>query len=391
MELIKSFYLNHFSTLLKTSLSLIKLFFHLFLNKKKIIFIYFPVKAYYRNIIEIKKALHKNKNLDIYLLFNRNSSEIIKNYKDSYFLDINYLKYIPFSNIILKKVNIFISSYVTYVFPPNSKNIYICHDIYDAPMVNKVIEKKLFLSLAKLHYIFLSSSNVVNYFTNKFVEFGYNLKKIPLLVDTGYLKLDNVIKELKKIKNTKSHILVAPTFSGQMKNYNMNDSLQIIIKSILLKGEKVIFRPHPLDLTNKGNINRVEKILNRFKKNVNFLYDNSSSYIDSYSKAKLLITDFSGTAYTFAYSTLRPVIFFSKNEVIFKKNKVSSLFYFKDRNTVGLISKNINELLSSIKKINQKKTYNKNKIFNLRKKRIKYVNKSLNQTVMHILKICKTL
>ena len=64
-------------------------------------------------------------NLDIYLLFNRNSSEIIKNYKDSYFLDINYLKYIPFSNIILKKVNIFISSYVTYVFPPNSKYIYI--------------------------------------------------------------------------------------------------------------------------------------------------------------------------------------------------------------------------------------------------------------------------
>ena len=145
MELIKSFYLNHFSILLKTSLSLIKLFFHLFLKKKKIIFIYFPVKAYYKNIIEIKKVLHKNKNLDIYLLFNRNSSEIIKNYKDLYFLDINYLKYIPFSNIILKKVNIFISSYVTYVFPPNSKNIYICHDISDSPMVNKVIEKKLFL------------------------------------------------------------------------------------------------------------------------------------------------------------------------------------------------------------------------------------------------------
>jgi len=78
-------------------------------------------------------------------------------------------------------------------------NIYICHDIYDSPMVKKVIEKKLFLSLAKLHYIFLSSSNVVNYFTNKFVEFGHNLKKIPLLVDTGYLKLDNVIKELKKM------------------------------------------------------------------------------------------------------------------------------------------------------------------------------------------------
>jgi len=40
-------------------------------------------------------------------------------------------------------------------------------------------------------------------------------------------------------------------------------------------------------------------------------------------------------------------------------------------------------------KINKKKDYNKNKIFNLRKKRIKYVNKSLDQTIMQILKICK--
>ena len=122
--------IKNLATYLSTFLNILKIYFITNKklrnnNKSKFIFFYFPVKAYYRNIIEIKKALHKNKNLDIYLLFNRNSSEIIKNYKDSYFLDINYLKYIPFSNIILKKVNIFISSYVTYVFPPNSKYIYM--------------------------------------------------------------------------------------------------------------------------------------------------------------------------------------------------------------------------------------------------------------------------
>ena len=40
-------------------------------------------------------------------------------------------------------------------------------------------------------------------------------------------------------------------------------------------------------------------------------------------------------------------------------------------------------------KINKKKKYNKNKIINIRKKRIKYVNKSVNRTVMKVLKICK--
>ena len=391
MKFIKIPNSYQFLSLLKTVLSLIKLYFNMRTNKKKIIFFYFPVKAYYKNIVEIKETLQKEKNLSLFLLFNKDSYGIIKNYKDSYFLDINYLKYIPFSNFFLKKVNLFISSYVNYVSPPNSKNIYICHDISDSPLVNKNVERKLFLSLAKLHYIFMSSSNVVNYFKNKFLEFGHDSKTIPKLINTGYLKLDNVIKELKKIKNIKNHILVAPTFSGSMKSYNMSDKLKDIIEGILLKREKVIFRPHPLDLTNKGNPHNVERILNKFKKNDNFFYDDSSSYIDSYSKAKLLITDFSGTAYTFAYSTLRPVIFFSKNEKKFAKSEISNLFYFKDRQTIGFVSKNLNQLLSFIKKINKKKECNKNKIFNLRKKKIKYINKSLDQTNMQILKICKKL
>ena len=391
MKFIKVFNFHNFLSLLKTILSLIKIFFKININKEKVIFFYFPVKAYYKNIIEIKKTLKKKKNLSLFFLFNSSSREVIQKYKDSYFLDINYLRYIPMSNHVFDKVSLFISSYVNYVYPKNSKNIYICHDISDSPMVNINMEKKIFLALTKLHYIFLSSTYVVKYFSNKFKEFGHNLEQMPKLIDTGYLKLDNVIKELKKIKNKKSYVLIAPTFSGQMSQYNMSDNLEIMIERILLEGEKLIFRPHPLDLTKKGNINRVKKIFNKFRKNQNFLFDDSTSYIDSYSRAKLLITDFSGTAYTFSYSTLRPVIFFSKNENNFKKNKISNLFYFKDRNTIGLISKNIKELLSSIKKMNKKKDYNKNKIFNLRKKRIKYINKSLNQTIMNILNICKKL
>jgi len=256
-------------------------------------------------------------------------------------------------------------------------------------MVNLNLEKKIFLSLGKLHYIFLSSSTVVEYFKRKFLQFGHNLNNIPALINTGYLKLDKVMKELKKIKNTKSHILLAPTFSKQMKNYNMSSKLDVIIDNILRIGEKIIFRPHPIDLTSKGNYKNIEKIVKKYKNNSNFFYDNSHTYMDSYSKAKMLITDFSGTAYTFAYSTLRPVVFFSKNENKFSKTKIADLFFYEDRLSVGLVCQNIKQLLKSVTKINEKKDYNKNKIFNLRKKRIKYVNESLDQTIMQILKICK--
>ena len=374
---------------IKTILSLVKIFLKIKNDKNKTIFFYFPVKVYSQNIIDISERLKKNKKLNLFLIYNKSSSEILKNNKNSYFLEINYLKFIPLSNFFLKRVNLFISSYVNYVYMPNSKNIYICHDIADSPMVNANLEKKIFLSLAKLHYIFLSSSNVVEYFRNKFLQFGHNVNDIPELINTGYLKLDKVMKELKKIKNTKNHILLAPTFSKQMKSYNMSSKLDIIIGNILAKGEKIIFRPHPIDLTLKGSIKSTEKIVKKYKKNINFFYDNSHSYMDSYSRAKMLITDFSGTAYTFSYSTLRPVIFFSKRENKFLQTKMADLFYYKDRSLVGLVSENINQLLSSIDKINKKKNYNKNKIFNLRKKRIKYINVSLDQTEMQILKICK--
>ena len=376
-------------SLVKSILSLIKIFLKIRKNNKKTIFFYFPVKAYYQNIIDISEQLKKKRNLNLFLIYTENSYEILKNNKNSYFLDINFLKFIPFSNFFLKRVNLFISSYVNYVFLPGTKSIYICHDIADSPMVNLNLEKKIFLSLGKLHYIFLSSSTVVEYFKRKFLQFGHNLNNIPALINTGYLKLDKVMKELKKIKNTKSHILLAPTFSKQMRNYNMSSKLDVIIDNILRIGEKIIFRPHPIDLTSRGNYKNIEKIVKKYKNNSNFFYDNSHTYMDSYSKAKMLITDFSGTAYTFAYSTLRPVVFFSKNENKFSKTKIADLFFYEDRLSVGLVCQNIKQLLKSVNKINEKKDYNKNKIFNLRKKRIKYVNESLDQTIMQILKICK--
>ena len=377
------------TSLVKTILSLIKIYLKIRNNKKKTIFFYFPVKAYYQNIIDISEKIKDKKKINLFLIYNDSSYPILKNYKNSFFLDINFLKFIPLSNFFLKNVNIFISSYINYVFLPKSKNIYISHDITDAPMVNQKQEKKIFLALGKSHYIFLSSTSVVDFFKKKFLQYKYSAKNTPTLINTGYLKLDKVIKELKKLKNTKNYILLAPTFSGHMPRYNMSGKLDLIINCVLQKGEKIIFRPHPLDLTEKGNIKNIQKIVKKYKNNNNFFFDNSHSYMESYSKAKVLITDLSTTAYTFAYSTLRPIIFFSEKENDISKTELINLCYYKDRNFVGLISPNIKRLLNSIYIINKNNNYKKSKILSLRKKRIKYINVSLDQTVMQILTIIK--
>ena len=369
-----------------TLINVIKFYFLNIIEKKKIIFFYFPVKAYSENILEINDKIKNSKKFKTYFVYNINSATQIKKCENSFFLDFDFVKYIPLKKVFLKKIDIFISSYVNYVFPPNSKNIYICHDIADAPMVNKNIEKRIFLSLNKYDYICLSSELVIKYYKKKFLSYlGSDIK--PKLVNTGYLKLDNVIKKLRKYKSKKQKILIAPTYSLMMNDYNMSKDLIKIIDYLLKLNERVIYRPHPIDLTARGNSKLINLIKDNLEKKKNFEIDLSSSYLKSYSDAKLLITDFSGTAYTFSYSTLKPTIFFSKNEKKLLKSNNKNLSYFRDRKNIGEICLDLKRLKGIIFKIEKNDYFYSKKISILRKKRIKHLNNSLNKTSELILNL----
>ena len=388
--------LENLKIYVKTIISLIKIFFlikkKIKKNKKtKVLLFYFPVKAYNENIIELVNILKKNINLLVLVICNKHSSNQLLKQKNSYLLDLGYLKFFPFSNIFLNKIDLFISGYATYVFPPNSKNIFISHDIADTPMVtSKEIERKLFLAFfSRIHFIFLPSSSTVKYFLNKFkLLFADKKLKAPKTINTGYLKLDHVRRKLISVNNKKDSILICPTGSHMLKAFNISNDLINIIDNLLNKTKnKIIFRPHPLDLTAKGNIDYVKKIVDKFRDNKKFAIDLSNSYLKSYSKAKILVTDFSGTAYTFAFATLCPIIFYSKNEEKLKKTKYSNLTYFKDRLNVGHISKDITHLTNLINNSDLINKKMKNKIFSLRKKRINYLDKSLKKTRDEILDI----
>ena len=387
--------IKNLATYLSTFLNILKIYFITNKklrnnNKSKFIFFYFPVKAYQENILELANKLKKNKNIFVFLIYNKLSSLGMNDQKNSFLLDLRYLRFIPFSDILLQNIHLFLSNYVAYIFPPNSKNIYISHDIGDTPLVNKEVEEKFFLFLiSKVDYIFLPSETTIKYLSKKLIYFLKNQNnKIPKLINTGYLKLDHVKKKLSYSSNKRDSILIAPSATHVMNN--ISTELSKIIETLLESiEEKIVYRPHPYDLTKKGNINFVEKIIKKFEKNKNFSADLSQTYLKSYSVAKFLITDSSNTAYTFAYSTLRPILFYSKNEKELSKAKIISLIYFQDRLKVGYISKNINQMLVNVKKLNEMKSKFKKKIINLRKKRIKYLDKSLKKTHDEILNILK--
>jgi hypothetical protein len=94
-----------------------------------------------------------------------------------------------------------------------------------------------------------------------------------------------------------------------------------------------------------------------------------------------MITDFSGTSYTYSFSTLKPVIFFSPNEIKLKSMSISKLNFFKDRNKIGLITINQNRLIKDIFFIYKNLSSFKKMIKFIRKKRIKFFGKSETRTL----------
>ena len=351
------------------------------LNKDlKIVFFYFPVKSYQNNILELVDEIKKEKNLEVILAYNLGSSNEVKNYNKAFFLNLGYLKYI-------NSVDIFLSSYVVYEFPDSLNKIYINHDIYDAPWVNPEKEKKLIKTLKGYDYIFLSSDIAISDLQrkiNQYLDIKIDGKRTSL-INTGYLKLDHVYQNLKNSNSIEDSILLAPTLSSMLIDYNLDKFLDTMIEEILKNDKfKVIYRPHPGDIISKEKNLTIKNINEKYKNKPNFSLDDNTSYLESYRKSKILVTDFSGTAYTYAFSKLRPVIFFSKNEERLIKSDLNELFYFKDRTIVGKIIQNIDRLNEEIYSTDKLIKYYSNEIELLRSKRIKFFKRSIEQNLLSI-------
>ena len=189
----------------------------------------------------------------------------------------------------INNVDIFLSSYVVYNFPKTTNKIYINHDIYDTPMVNIEKEKELMRALNKCNYIFLSSDISIKNLQQKFKIHLENQNQInkTKFINTGYLKLDHVNQKVKEHKLEENSILLAPTLSSMLPEYNLESIIEIVIKNILENDNlKLIYRPHPGDIKNKNQKININKILNKFIRHDNFVFDENVSYIDSYKRSK---------------------------------------------------------------------------------------------------------
>lgn len=323
-----------------------KIFYSIYFSKKKIIFFFNP-KSKLANITNyyVKDWLSKLKK-DFYVIYAYVPGEYYN----------NEIKISPLACKYIFGVDIFLSTYVCEYFSNNSKKIYIHHDIYDTPLTKKKNFGELVKQLLRYDYIFTPSKISKKMFEKLFIK----SKNKPSIISTGYLKLEYLLKKQKKSKLKKNSIIIAPTDFNSFKKYSLLDKLPELINTIINKSNlKIILRPHPSNRDNK-EILRIKK---KFKKSKRFKFDVSENYLNIYEKCFCMITDISGTAYTYSFSNEAPIIFFTNNKI--EKN-LKNYNYIKDRIKIGYITKNINQILKKIKSINNKKKKLKKSIIKLR-------------------------
>lgn len=134
----------------------------------------------------------------------------------------------------------------------------------------------------------------------------YNLPK-KVLLQWGYSLLDDMRREYdakEKTENEQKTILIAP--SWQEGNI-VESCLDELLKQLKATGYKVIVRPHPQHVRHMPE--KMEALRQKFAENANIEIQTDFSSNDTVFNADLMITDWSGIAYEYAYTTRKPVLF----------------------------------------------------------------------------------
>jgi len=250
--------------------------------------------------------------------------------------------------MITNNSKLIITSQFFNVSPSTSNKLTFLHAIYDSMMFRESIFDEI--DSAMNHFIAIPSKACMTYFKNKLMS--KNLRNKVTLIPFGYPKLDQNIAEYKKLKNSpeqKKLVIYAPTQSltpnsDAPEGFSLFHAYDYLLELLhIFPTYRIVLQPHPEDLIllSEGGENSASKALAQLVKLSQthervMLADPNLSQLELFAQSQFLISDTSSTAYTYAFTTLKPVIFLSPSEHLILKNW-SHLSFIKDREKVGYI------------------------------------------------------
>lgn len=218
------------------------------------------------------------------------------------------------------------------------------------------------------------------------IENQYNLQK-KNLIKFGYSLFDSKkIKQYKNILINKKfiHVVIAPSWGDN----SIFERIGIDLVSLLIKAKfKITLRPHPETI--RQNTKNYNNLKNRFINNKLISFDEGPSSFKAFSTSTLLITDYSGTAFEYAFGYLKPVLFIDLPKKI-NNNDFESIKHIpieiSSRSKIGKIIKttNLQTITNEIKSL-----ININHTLRLKKEREKFLYNYGNASKNGVGKIIK--
>lgn len=176
------------------------------------------------------------------------------------------------------------------------------------------------ISQPKRHYIFTSSRPAFNGMKQLLLDCDY--KNEVILIPGGYPRLDYNRLKLQQMAKASDTLVYAPTASVEMPDkteltysiYQASAILEALVQAF--PSYRIVFRPHPKDLSrvragkNSPTADAIRAAIEYCQHSRCELDCSRGDYLANYGRAAVLISDTSSTAFTFALTTKRPVVFF---------------------------------------------------------------------------------
>ncbi len=201
----------------------------------------------------------------------------------------------------------------------------------------------------------------------------YNLKKINT-INFGYNKIDELINNKVRSISSEKTLIICPSWG---ENCIIEKYGEKLMSTLVDTKWKVIVRPHP-DTVRKFSA-KYFKLKKKYENS--FIFEEKISNMDSLYKSSLMISDWSGAAFEFAFGLEKPVIFI---DVPKKVNNPDYTLYknipieISIRNKIGVVIpvEKIDCLCEEIEKVFNKKGHYKKNIINMRNKTLYNIGSS---------------
>jgi len=349
------------------------------INKKKVVIFSYSTLSEYRFNQELLKNLKTYNNIKV-VIFSGFYKIKIRDLKKRFHL----YEIFPFGIMPLVKADLFLTTKSSLLWnrPFCTKKVHFFHSPVSIHMFPEY-------TFDFFNIFFVNGPHQKNELNILLPKRG---KKCYKIFEIGSEVIDSIAINSLNIKpNDKVEtIIFAPTLGN-------NSSLVLfgenIINTVLNLNLKLIFRPSPSSIYTHKSL--IDNIVNTFKTNPNFIYDDCSGSIFENSSIDLLITDWSGISFEFALGCLKPILFIDTPSKILDFNKNWNNYFekkgveFEYRDKIGRRVANIDEIPATIDYISENYSILSKQIENYRNDLIFNICKSHEYSLNAVLELLK--